>query len=41
VQTAQIGKVLGLDPSRISQLVPVRSIQTAVKRTRHTAEPDG
>jgi hypothetical protein len=41
VQPAQIGKALGLDPSRISQLVPVRDIQTAVKRARRTAEPDG
>jgi hypothetical protein len=34
VQTAHIGKALGLDPSRISQLVPVRDIQTAVRRSK-------
>jgi hypothetical protein len=34
VQTARIGKALGLDPSRISQLVPVRDIQTAVRRSK-------
>ena len=38
VQPAQIAKVLGLDPSRISQLVPVGDIQAAVKRNRRAAE---
>ena len=41
VQPAQIAKVLGLDPSRISQLVPVRDIQAAVKRSRRATETDG
>jgi IS30 family transposase len=40
VQSAQVAKTLGIHPSVISRIVPVREIQTASSRRRST-EPDG
>jgi IS30 family transposase len=42
VQGAHIAKALGVDPSRISQMLPAREIQkVAAKRRGHSAESDG
>lgn len=41
VQSTQIAKSLGVAKSTISGMVPVREIQTAVKRNRRAAETDG
>lgn len=41
VQSAHLAEVLGVHPSVISRLVPVREIQKVSKKARRGAETDG
>ncbi len=41
VQTKHIGKALGVDASRISQMFPAREIQKVAKRGTRSADSDG